>query len=215
MNFKVYVHDFVDCLIVMKDTIRDQKDYITELDAATGDGDHWANLYMGFEKVCSMEAELKSLSFPAMLKKVGMCMLSSIGGSSGALYGSGYMAAAKAIPDSGHVDVNGLYTLLDAMLKAIMDRGKAQPGQKTMIDSLYVALLRYRKALDNQQDNVISSFIEGAKEGADQTREMEAVKGRASYRVDKGVGYLDPGAVTMSIQLECLGKYILHKVGGN
>ena len=82
-----------------------------------------------------------------------------------------------------------------------------------MIDSLYQGLEAYKAALDAGDDEktVIEKFVQGAKDGAEATRDMEAVKGRASYRTDKGVGHLDPGAVTMSMQIECMGKYISEK----
>ena len=94
-----------------------------------------------------------------------------------------------------------------------MKRGKTEPGQKTMIDSLYSALEAYKKAIEDGVDEkqIIEKFIQGAKDGAEATKEMQAVKGRASYRTDKGVGHLDPGAVTMSMQLESIGNTILNK----
>ena len=91
-------------------------------------------------------------------------------------------------------------------------RGKTEPGQKTMIDALYPALRAYREGLDAGRcdEEIIQDFMEGAANGAKRTKEMEAVKGRASYRSDKGVGHLDPGAVTLAMQLECMGNMILN-----
>lgn len=216
MSFKLTAKDYITYMISTKEVIEKQKDYITELDATTGDGDHWANLYMGFTKFSEVAEGLEDISVEDLMKKIGMTMLSAIGGSSGALYGSGYIAASKALVGCGFLDVNTLYTMLNSMLKAIMDRGQAQPGQKTMIDSLYVALTRYKKAYDKKADEqtIISEFILGANEGAQSTIDMKAVKGRASYRTDKGVGHLDPGAVTMAIQLECLGDFIKEHMKG-
>lgn len=213
MDVKLESKDLVQCFNEMKNIICDQKDYITKLDATTGDGDHWANLYMGFEKICEMSESLQAMDISSMLKKVGMTMFSAIGGSSGALYGSGYVAASKAVKDIEVLDIDGLYKMYDAMIKAIMERGKTQPGMKTMVDSLHTALMAYKVELDNAKsdEEIIRAFIEGANNGANNTLDMEAVKGRASYRTDKGVGHLDPGAVTMAIQLECLGNYILGK----
>ena len=141
-------------------------------------------------------------------------MYSAVGGSSGALYGSGYMAASRYCTGKDYLDVHSLYEMYEAMLQEIMKRGKTEPGQKTMLDALSQALLAYKAALDAQADEkeVITSFIEGAKQGAESTRDMEAVKGRASYRTDKGVGHLDPGAVTMAMQLESMGTIILEKL---
>lgn len=111
------------------------------------------------------------------------------------------------------LDIESLYTMLKAELDAIMDRGKAQPGWKTMIDSLYEGLESYKKAVDEGEDEkgVMEALKLGAQQGRDHTKEMEAVKGRASYQTNKGVGELDPGAVTMCIQLECLSDYVINK----
>lgn len=211
MGFQLYTKDFISYFNKTLKLIADQKDYITKLDSTTGDGDHWVNVNMGFEKINSISTELKDMNLSDMFRKVGMTMYSAVGGSSGALYGSGYMAASKVCNGKDYLDINSLYDMYDGMLQEIMKRGKTGPGQKTMIDALYQALQAYKKALDENKDEkeIIKDFIEGANNGAQSTKEMEAVKGRASYRNDKGVGHLDPGAVTMAMQLESMGDYIL------
>lgn len=148
-----------------------------------------------------------------MFKKVGMTLFSAVGGSSGALYGSGYIAMSKACKDIDALDIHSFYTTYEAMLKEMMKRGKTEPGQKTMIDALYSALVAYKKAIDQglEEKEVIEAFVQGGNDGAQATKAMEAVKGRASYRTDKGVGHLDPGAVTMAMQLESIGNLILNK----
>lgn len=209
MGFQLETKDFITYFQQTLEVIASQKDYITQLDSTTGDGDHWVNVHMGFEKITALP--LDDLSLADMFKKVGMTMYSAVGGSSGALYGSGYMAASRVCSGKASLDVQGLYDMYRAMLEEIMKRGKTTPGQKTMIDALDQALIAYQKAMEEGADEtgIITKFIEGAKQGAESTKGMEAVKGRASYRNDKGVGHLDPGAVTMAMQLECMGKYIL------
>lgn len=213
MEFQIDTKDFIAYFQKTKEVIAQQRDYVTELDSTTGDGDHWVNVNMGFEKITALSTDLEKMSLSDMFKKVGMTMYSAVGGSSGALYGSGYMAASRACMGKDSLDVHTLYEVYDAMLREIMKRGKTEPGQKTMIDALSEALRYYKEALDQGLDEkeVIAKFIEGAKAGAESTKDMEAVKGRASYRTDKGVGHLDPGAVTMAMQLECMGNYILKK----
>lgn len=210
MGFSMTSAGYVDYLVAAAAEIEKNGEYITALDAKTGDGDHWVNLNMGFQKLVSIQEELRAMPLDGMLKKVGMTLMSAIGGSSGVLYGSGYIAAAKALKEVQVLDAQALLALLDAQLKAIMDRGKAQPGWKTMIDSLYEGLEAYRKALEEGAEDsaALEALKEGARAGMEHTREMEAVKGRASYQTNKGVGHLDPGAVTMSYQLECLCDYV-------
>lgn len=206
--------DYVDYLVQAGKRIASQKEYITALDSKTGDGDHWVNLNMGFEKLSAMQAELQSLKLAPMLQKVGMTMMSVVGGSSGALYGSAYIAAAKVAEGRDVIDVLLLCALLDSMQKAIMQRGRAEPGFKTMLDSLHVAVTRMQKAVDSGQDDVtaLTAMKNGAKDGMESTKDMEAVKGRASYQTNKGVGELDPGAVTMCMQLECLADLAILKI---
>lgn len=213
MGFQITTEDFVKYFNQTKELIAAQKDYVTELDATTGDGDHWVNVNKGFEKITELSDELNKMNLSDMFKKVGMTMFSAVGGSSGALYGSGYIAASRACAGLDYLDVQSFYAMYNAFLQEMMKRGKTEPGQKTMIDSLYQALEAYKKTLDEGKDEqeVVQAFIDGAKQGAESTKEMEAVKGRASYRTDKGVGHLDPGAVTMAMQLESIGQYILNK----
>ncbi len=214
MGFQIDTKDFIAYFEQTKKVIAGQREYVTELDSTTGDGDHWVNINMGFEKITALSQELETMDLAAMFKKVGMTMYSAVGGSSGALYGSGYMAASRYCMGKDYLDVHSLYEMYEAMLQEIMKRGKTEPGQKTMLDALSQALLAYKAALDAQADEkeVITSFMEGAKQGAESTRDMEAVKGRASYRTDKGVGHLDPSAVTMAMQLESMGTIILEKL---
>ena len=96
------------------------------------------------------------------------------------------------------------------MVNDMMTRGKAQPGYKTMIDSLYPAVQAYKACLErgDSDADTMAAVKKAAIDGAEETKKMEAVKGRASYQANKGVGHLDPGAVTMSYQLECLCDYV-------
>ncbi len=213
MGFQLDTKDFVEYFNQTKEFIASQKDYVTELDASTGDGDHWVNVNKGFEKITEQSDQLMHLSLSDMFKKVGMTMFSAVGGSSGALYGSGYIAASKACIGLDYLDVTTFYKVYKAILDEMMKRGKTEPGQKTMIDALDSALEAYKQAVEDKLDEkkIIEKFIQGAKDGAESTKDMQAIKGRASYRNDKGVGHLDPGAVTMAMQLESIGKTILNK----
>lgn len=210
--FKLTSGDYVNYLVLAAAEIEKNGDYVTALDAKTGDGDHWVNLNMGFQKLVSMQEELRALPLGDLFKKIGMTLMSGIGGSSGVLYGGSYLAAGKAFQGVDTLDVRGVLKLLDTQLNAIMERGKAQPGWKTMIDSLYEGVEAYRAALDGGLDDksALEALQRGSKAGMEHTREMEAVKGRASYQTNKGVGELDPGAVTMDLQLQCLGDYIIQ-----
>ena len=120
------------------------------------------------------------------------------------------MDAGKAIAGKETIDSKDLCLALDTMVNDMMTRGKAQPGYKTMIDSLYPAVQAYKACLErgDSDADTMAAVKKAAIDGAEETKKMEAVKGRASYQANKGVGHLDPGAVTMSYQLECLCDYV-------
>lgn len=208
--------DYVAYCVRTAELIAEQKDYISELDAATGDGDHWANLNMGFQKIVESKDELIQLSLNALFKKIGMIMMSTIGGSSGVLYGSGYISAAKVIGSRENMDMDTLSDVLLAMLDGICKRGNSGPGMKTMIDTLFEAANELKAALEEGTDDrtALIRMSQAAKRGMESTKDMEAVRGRAYYQAEKGVGHLDPGAVTMYYQMQTLADCMLEKIEG-
>ncbi|NLF28975.1 MAG: dihydroxyacetone kinase subunit L [Clostridiales bacterium] len=210
MGFQLTSGDYVAFLGRAAKKIAESGDYITSLDAATGDGDHWANINLGFEHLLATADEMRAMPIAGVFKRIGMLMMSKIGGSSGILYGGAYMAASKKCADKASLSSEELCAALEAMVHDMMNRGKAEPGMKTMIDALHPAVEAYKAALaEGLGDRETMEIVKKAAiDGAEATRAMEAVKGRASYQVNKGVGHLDPGAVTMSYQIECLCDHI-------
>ena len=200
MGFQLTSKDYVEYIKLAYQKIHASGDYITELDAATGDGDHWANIDSGFGKLNELSDSLAQMTLFEQFKQIGKTMMSVIGGSSGVLYGSAYLAAAKTLKDKETIGNEELCGVLSAMLDAIMSRGNAQPGWKTMIDSLHPAVECYKACLaeGTSEEETLKKVKQAALDGAESTRGMEAVRGRATYQADKGVGHLDPGAVTMS-----------------
>lgn len=213
MSFQINAPQYMEYLATVAQKIESCQEYISALDAATGDGDHWANLNMGFQKLMENKDALSQLTISDCFKKIGLLMMSNVGGSSGVLYGGAYIAAAKTI-HSPELDANGLGAALSAMVNDMMQRGNTKPGYKTMIDSLYPAVNAYQSALaqGKPEREALEDLKAAAIAGAEQTKDMEAIRGRASYQLNKGVGHLDPGAVTMSYQLECLSDYIIKNI---
>lgn len=214
MGFEVRMIDYAAYIVKAYTKIHNDKEYITDLDLATGDGDHWANMDMGFGKIVENISTIETLSLSDGMKEIGKIMMSVIGGSSGVLYGSAYLAAAKVTKGLEVLDRNSIYEVLNAMLDAIMSRGQAKPGFKTMIDSLYPSVKVYELSLkENIDDKSLCMRVrQAAIDGANETAKMEAVRGRATYQADKGVGHLDPGAVTMSYQIICLMDMLEDKL---
>jgi len=212
MGFPLTTQGYVEYLKRAHKKIHENGEYITALDAATGDGDHWTNMNSGFGKLVEISDQLSPLSLSDAFKKIGMTMMSVIGGSSGALYGSAYIEAAKKVAGKDALDSEGLCEVLEAMLAGVMNRGKSEPGFKTMIDALYPAARLYRELLTQGADEmeILAAVKRAAISGAESTKDMEAVKGRAYYQGNKGVGHIDPGAVTMAYQIEVLMDYIAN-----
>lgn len=214
MGFQLTSKDYANYIRKAYQFIHEKGDYITELDSATGDGDHWTNINMGFEKLNEAIDELEKKSLFEEFKQIGTIMMSVIGGSSGVLYGSAYLAAAKVMKEKETIGNEELCQVLDAMLQAIMSRGNAQVGWKTMIDSLAPAVDCYKECIKNCLDErtTAEKVKKAAIVGAENTRTMEAVRGRATYQANKGVGHLDPGAVTMSYQIAILMDCVMEKL---
>lgn len=209
MGLLITTEDFMEYIKLAAHKIAEEKEYVTKLDAATGDGDHWVNMNSGLKAVVNAEEKLKAMPIDEALEVIGMIMMNKIGGSSGILYGGAYLAAGMKLNGCAALDEKGLYLFLFTMAEDMMQRGNARPGFKTMIDALYPAVEAYRDALEQEDDlkTLFFSVKNAARIGAESTRDMEAVKGRACYMAKKGVGHLDPGAVTMYFQIEVLCDY--------
>ena len=215
MASRITTADYVEILRRTHEIINRNGEYVTSLDAATGDGDHWTNLNLGFERLLEMGDELGYMPFPEAFRKIGMAMMSVIGGSSGVLYGSAYIQASKALSQADTLGAQDICTMLEAMFEGISQRGKAERGHKTMLDALGPAADALREALAREEGEAqaFAAAKKAAQEGAQSTKDMEAVRGRAYYQANKGVGHLDPGAVTMCYQLEALLDYLIEKEG--
>ena len=214
MSFTINAEDYMAYMERASLRIRESKDYISELDGITGDGDHWFNINLGFEQILAQADSLRKLRMDELFRRIGMIMMSKIGGSSGILYGGAYMAAAKGIAGRESITSEELGASLVAMAADMCERGNSKPGYKTMIDALHPAAEAYREALEAQLPDaeLLARVKEAAAAGAASTADMPAIRGRASYQADKGVGHLDPGAVTMSYQIGCLCDSILDRI---
>ncbi len=216
MGFQLTTKDYVDYIKKAYDLIHANGDYVTELDSATGDGDHWTNINMGFEKLVELAPELETMDLFTAFKKISMTMMSVIGGSGGVLYGSAYMEAAKTVKGKESLGSADVCAILEAMMNGIMTRGKSKPGDKTMLDTLAPAVACYKECLDKGtgERETLEQVKKAAEAGYESTRDMEAIRGRAYYQANKGLGHLDPGAVTMYYQVATLMDCIAGKLEG-
>jgi phosphoenolpyruvate---glycerone phosphotransferase subunit DhaL len=172
--------------------------FLCDLDAAIGDGDHGANLARGFSVGV---AKLGAPASPAVLfKTMGMTLIGTVGGASGPLYGTLFIEMGKAAGNQAALDVASWAQILARGLAGVMARGKAQRGDKTMIDALEPAVQALREASDLA--TALTASAAAAKQGAAATTQLIALKGRASYLGERAIGHQDPGATSLAMLLE-------------
>ena len=202
----------VDWLSSFRDAVHDHGTYLTELDSAIGDADHGANLIRGMDAMMGAVSGAVSADGPAggstgdLLKKVGMTLVTSVGGASGPLYGTFFLRAATATGDATSLDGAAVLAMLRAGLEGIVARGKAEAGDKTMYDALAPGLDAFASALDSGSDvlGAAEAAAEAAAAGRDATEPLLALKGRASYLGERSVGHIDPGAASSALLLRAL-----------
>ena len=184
-------------------------DYLTQLDAAIGDGDHGINMTRGFDAVGKALAAQGAETPPGrLLVLAGKTLVSTVGGASGPLWGSALRAAGRSLGDAEDLDGLQLAAALDAALAAVVDLGAAQPGDKTMVDALTPATATLRERLSEGAPiaEAVSAAAEAAEAGARATTPMQARKGRASYLGERSIGHEDPGAASTALIVAALGR---------
>lgn len=185
------------------DTISEHAAELTELDAAIGDADHGTNMKRGMQAVTAMLDENDFETADALLKKVGMTLVSSVGGASGPLYGTFFLRAGAALVDTSEIDAATFGAALRAGVDGMVARGKAELGDKTLYDAWAPALTAYDDAAaDGDLGAALSAAATAAAKGRDETTPMVARKGRASYLGDRSAGHQDPGATSSTLLLE-------------
>lgn len=174
------------------------------LDRAIGDGDHGENLDRGFQAALGKAQELSGDAVPAdVLKLLATTLISTVGGAAGPLFGTAYLKAAGAVAGQDDLDADAVVALLTAARDGIVLRGKAEPGDKTMVDAWTPAVDAAATARDAGADpaGVLAAAAEAAEGGAVATDPLVAHKGRASYLGERAVGHRDPGAASSALLL--------------
>ena len=188
------------------EVIEEQRDHLTQLDAAIGDADHGINLARGFSAVVTALETAAPATPGAVLTLTGSTLISKVGGASGPLYGTAFRGAGKALGDTADVDLPGLAAALEAALAGVQRLGAAREGDKTMVDALAPATGAFSKAIaEGASDaDALTALAEAAQAGAAATISMQALKGRASYLGPRSVGHEDPGAASTALILGAL-----------
>ncbi|MBM9467229.1 dihydroxyacetone kinase subunit DhaL [Nakamurella leprariae] len=196
----------VDALRGAADAVIADKARLTALDREIGDGDHGENLARGFTAVL---AKLDSQSFAtpaAVLKLVATTLISTVGGASGPLFGTAFLRASTALGDHTELTGAAVAAALAAARDGVVARGKAEPGDKTMVDALFAAVgaAQHADREGGTARQVLTAAADAAEKGAEATVPLRARKGRASYLGERSIGHPDPGAVSIALLLRTL-----------
>jgi dihydroxyacetone kinase-like protein len=187
------------------DRIRDRREELTRLDSAIGDADHGINMDRGFTAVRGKVAELDAtVDLGTLAKTVGMTLISTVGGASGPLYGTFFLRLSTTLGDRAEVDASVLGAALRAGLEGLVQRGKAEIDDKTMVDAVTPALDAYDAAVDDGLAAALAAAADAAAAGRDRVTPLVARKGRASYLGERSANHQDPGATSSTIMLEAL-----------
>ncbi|MDK2924412.1 MAG: phosphoenolpyruvate---glycerone phosphotransferase subunit DhaL [Bacillota bacterium] len=191
-------------------TLEENKAFLTELDSAIGDADHGINMAKGFHAVEEKLPDLTGKDAGTILKTVGMTLVSTVGGAAGPLYGTAFMRAGMAVGSKEVLDARDLVQALEAAIQGIKQRGKAERGDKTMIDALEPAYEAIEKeiAAGKEAGAALAAGVAAAEAGVEYTKGIIARKGRASYLGERSIGHQDPGATSSYLILKTMAEFL-------
>lgn len=193
--------DFEHWMRTFAQQVETNKELLTELDAAIGDADHGANMDRGLKAVLVALEQEPPGTPSALFNKVGITLVSTVGGASGPLYGTLFLRFGVALGEDEPVSPARFAAALRAGLDGVVARGKAEPGDKTMYDALAPAVdaLDAALAADQSWADALSRAVDAASSGREATIPMLARKGRASYLGERSIGHQDPGATSAAL----------------
>jgi phosphoenolpyruvate---glycerone phosphotransferase subunit DhaL len=185
-------------------TVAENREYLTQLDSAIGDADHGTNIDRGMKAAVGKIEGMEGDDIGSLLKTVGMTLVSTVGGAGGPLYGTLFMQMGTATAGKSELEPEDWAGALDAAVEGVQMRGKAEVGDKTMIDALVPARDSFRAALADGAsfEEALSKSAEGAEEGMRATIPLVARKGRASYLGERSAGHQDPGATSSQLLIK-------------
>jgi dihydroxyacetone kinase-like protein len=200
--------DALEWIKACAQVLSENKDYLIQLDAAIGDADHGANMDRGFQAVKNKMPELSDKDIGTIFKTVGMTLLSTVGGAGGPLYGTFFIQAGTKTSGKMELTLEDWYNALDAALSGVIMRGKAELGDKTMVDALSPAVNALKLAVASQEPigKALMLSAEAAKKGMEGTIPIVARKGRASYLGERSAGHQDPGATSSYMILKAAAE---------
>jgi dihydroxyacetone kinase-like protein len=191
----------------------ENKDWLFELDSAMGDGDLGITMSTGFSKVYEMISALEEEDIGKTFMKVGMTLAETVPSTLGTLMATGFIRAGKTIQGKTEVDLANSVLMASVFVEGIIERGKAKPGEKTIIDSLYPAFQALKLASEEGRDlkEGFKKAYEAAKGGVEDTKEMLPKHGRVVWYREKSIGKKDPGAVAGMLLIKAFYEYLENK----
>jgi dihydroxyacetone kinase-like protein len=186
--------------------LEEKKAFLTELDSAVGDADHGLNMARGFAKVVEKLPSVADTNIGTILNTTGMALISSVGGASGPLYGTFFMRASTAAQSRQELEPADVVRMLELGIEGVVQRGRAEVGEKTMLDALTPALQALKSQIDSGAElaAALDACVLGAEAGVQSTIPLIARKGRASYLGERSIGHQDPGATSATLLLTVL-----------
>jgi len=204
----ITVDQLTGWLARFRDLVTEQVAYLTELDSAIGDADHGSNMTRGMDAVVDKIRAAPAGTIDELFKAVGMTLVTTVGGASGPLYGTFFLRIGAAAGPVGTLDVHGFASALRAGMGGVVARGKAESGDKTMVDVLGPALDAFDAAIVVSSDiaSAAHAAYSAAQTARDATEALLARKGRASYLGERSIGHIDPGAASTSLLFQALSE---------
>jgi dihydroxyacetone kinase-like protein len=213
----VSTSEIVEAVVrVIAETALDNEAYFCELDSVAGDGDFGYSLARGFEVVLETWDEVDRTNDPAFLRAVAATITSRTGGTSGPIWGTAFLRASGAMAQSDEPGALVAVVTLRAAITGIQARGKAEVGDKTLLDALVPATDALERALNGgaSTGDALEQMVASAREGAEATKDLQARRGRASYTGARSIGSLDPGAVAVAVMSEAVVDRIKPLIDG-
>ena len=196
--------DTLNWVKAIANVIGENSAYLTQLDAAIGDADHGANMDRGFKAVINKMPEISDKDIGTIFKTIGMTLISTVGGAGGPLYGTFFLQIGMKTAGKMELNLVDWAEALEAALNGVIMRGKAELGDKTMVDALTPAVATLKQSIPESQpiSNALELSAEAARKGMEGTIPLVARKGRASYLGERSVGHQDPGATSSFLILQ-------------
>lgn len=198
--------------LAIRDTILSHESELESLDREIGDGDHYINMKRGASTIVEMQSELEPLSPDAALNKIGLKLLSTIGGASGPLLASFFMGMAKTLKEHGDTSVQTYANAFAAGVDVIRQRGRADLGEKTMLDVLIPVANQFKALAAANADvkEICIALTTTAEQGMLATKDLIATKGRAAGLGERAIGHIDPGAKSCQLMINTVCNLILE-----